>query len=142
MSVAGGGLMVDADVMNNGLKPEDIRLDIGFHTLDPDGVPCAVFGTPGDYDLFCERVIEWPRDRFDVVQGRPHVSDMYLMKWWSKPRSDQCVEYGKPGWESAPLIHFASSRIQSASSGHDKFTTIYRWRTKKLIEKPAVPGKL
>jgi hypothetical protein len=136
LSAIGGGLMTDFDVMNNGLRPSDIRSDLGFHTLDGHGVPCAVFGTPADYDSFCRRVIEWPLNRFERVRGKPHVSDMYLMVWWQKPTSGQCVEYTDKGWETAPLIHFATAR---AGRIQQKTAIIQQWLSKKQFEKPAVP---
>lgn len=95
MAVNGGGMMVDMDVLCNQAKHvpeihEKIMLNCGH-------VPCAVVGTAAHYEsMFLQFLLTQSPSDMDFFDKRP---DKY-------EHSVGCVEYGKPGWEDASIIHF------------------------------------
>ncbi len=102
----GGGFMSDYDVINYSFVP---RPEGELTTYDRY-VPCMVSGTAKEFD----RAIQWfagqPSGLLARLNPHAHTSDMLIMK---KHQSDflqrtDCVEYGVPGWETAPAVHFCN----------------------------------
>lgn len=95
MAVNGGGIMVDMDVLCRDAKEvprieDKIMLNCGH-------VPCAVVGTAAHYEsMFLQFLLTQSPSDMDFFDKRP---DKY-------EHSVGCVEYGKPGWKDASLIHF------------------------------------
>lgn len=98
-----GGLLVDYDVLPYGFMattepPHErkLRLFDGY-------VPCAVWGTCQQYREFCELFLS------TIPKGTTHWSDMLAMEKLQRfyDTGNECVEYGKPGWKEAKLVHYA-----------------------------------
>jgi hypothetical protein len=101
-------LMVDLDVVPRAVLPPGPRLhNIYFH--DPARVPCAVEASLSG----AEQIVKFLLDRPTISQhdGRPHTSDMICLQQAPWPTTGFCREYGSEGWETSPLIHFASSKM-------------------------------
>lgn len=102
LDVMGGGLMVDYDVGNRDLKPDEVIL--GYPViLEPQRVPCAVATNDRGATLIADTIMSH--------QAKPrgnHYSDMFFFQDSNFPNLKVCVELGHPGWETAKLIHFAT----------------------------------
>jgi hypothetical protein len=110
---AGGGLMVDYDVINMGFAPR--RGKGAIEMLDPTYVPCAVFANSDGIRRICYEL-----EVFNP-KGATHVSDMHIFKsrFDEKtfgPPGTECVEFTVEGWASAPLVHFASGKVRGFPS--------------------------
>ncbi len=80
MSVVGGGITVDNDVMNVGFWPNDVPdpLPERFH-VSGSHVPALMYASGQEYDRVVHYMANYTltaRDRYD---GRPHTSDMYII---------------------------------------------------------------
>jgi hypothetical protein len=118
-----GGLMVDYDVICNGampggmLRPHNSSLkkanpDITF--FDTTYVPCAVLATEKGANMLCAYL-------YGHLPHGTHCSDMHIFKAEATtgvlgPAGWQCLEYGVPGWDKSPVIHFASGKVQGFPS--------------------------
>lgn len=124
MAALGGGLLVDYDVMNRAFKPAALNSfrGNGLTILEPTRVPCAVHGDQEDYEILADVLAEYvvqPEDRYN---GKPHTSDMEIIRKTSFHTTRHCVEYGcsgEPrrdqlgnGWMKSALIHFSSFSIK------------------------------
>lgn len=112
---AGGGWMTDYDVMNFGFKPRPGRGQVEM--LDLTYVPCAVWSSTLGIASICRMIM-----RHKTTES--HVSDMHIFKskFDSKkfgPPGTECVEFGVPGWQNAPLVHFAAGKCQQYASKVD-----------------------
>ena len=105
---AGGGWMVDYDVINFGFRP---RKGVGeVEMLDCTYVPCAVWANKMGSAKICGM----------IYKHRPkteHVSDMTIFKTQFARKAfglpgTAVVEYSVPGWEKAPLVHFAAGKCR------------------------------
>lgn len=106
---SGFGLMVDLDVLPRS-EPHVTGLihgDVVFY--DPARVPCAVEATPLGARMIVDFLARSPA--ISQHDGRPHTSDMICLQQAPWPALGICREYGSTGWETSPLVHFASCRM-------------------------------
>lgn len=100
--VVGGGVMVDYDVMNVSLKPDDVILGPVL-ILDVHRVPCAVAADAhGATEIAHEVMTHKPKPRDD------HWSDMLMFidsKW---PHIKICREVDHPDANAAKLLHYST----------------------------------
>lgn len=122
MANRGGGFLTDYDVM-----PVDFRWagDGGFGDpvciLEPTRVPCAIEAKTEGYAQIVQYFLDYRPSAVDLYQGKPHVSDMEILRKTNLPWANVCVEYlcsGKPlpndpgdGWRQASMIHFSSASL-------------------------------
>lgn len=103
------GLMVDLDVVPRSSLPAGPRLhDVIFH--DPQRVPCAVEATVDGAAQIVNFLAKLP-PTVSQHDGRPHTSDMICLQQAPWPATGFCREFGSAGWETSPLVHFASSKM-------------------------------
>lgn len=127
MMPAGAGeftIMTDYDVMNYGWEPTwSDYYDGLLHTHEGPGgceterpgncIPSVVVG---DRDTFL-RACEWfstyqPRPS-DLINGRPHTSDMYILESHVEKitRQNVCKVYSDTDWQKAPLVHYCNASM-------------------------------
>lgn len=118
----GGGVMTDYDVMNYGFRPEHLPvLEDKCQFLDANS-PCVTIGTAAAFDRACRYFCNYTVGESDLEYGVPHVSDMHITNKWDGdmmlPRLSICKEIHETGWESSPLVHFASlkTRVPKAAA--------------------------
>ena len=103
-------LMVDLDVVpRSALPPASVLHDVVFH--DPARVPCAVEATLSGAEQIVNFLSKLP-PYVSQHDGRPHTSDMVCLQQAPWPATGFCREYGSTGWETSPLVHFASCKMQ------------------------------
>lgn len=103
-------LMVDLDVIPRTALPlPPTRLDVVFH--DPARVPCAVEVSWRGSKQVVNFLSKLP-PTISQHDGRPHTSDMICLQQAPWPATGFCREYGSEGWETSPLVHFASCKMQ------------------------------
>jgi hypothetical protein len=114
-------VLSDYDVINRSFTPKDAEKLIGSQDLvmlEPTRVPCAVLATPKGFEIVCDIIENYQVSPTDLERGKPHVSDMTILRKSHAMTTNTCVEHlnsGRPirddpgdGWKTAPLIHFAS----------------------------------
>lgn len=124
-----GGLMTDYDVLNNGFSVYDLRQLIGGGRVEPiflhaNPVPCAVFGRPSSIRSMVNMILyharrvdsgELPVSSFgeheelsfvahDQAVFAQHANQFFF------PDQPRVIDFGGPGWYTAPLIHFCNSK--------------------------------
>ena len=83
MRAIGDGLMVDYDVVNVGLRPDDTRAFFeqdSIRVLCRGGVPCAVELVGRGAADWCEHMLAYEPTEHDTFEGRAHVSDQTIMQ--------------------------------------------------------------
>jgi hypothetical protein len=115
-AVAGGGMMVDYDVINNGFKPGDLSpAEPVIH--EQYRVPCCVSADRrGAEQIVSDIMNHGPK----VRDG--HYSDMFFFQDSAYRHTKDCREFRHDGWERAKLIHFATGACHQA--GTTKVTAI------------------
>lgn len=114
------GVLLDYDVMPVDCPPFSLQNDLTL--LEPTRVPCAVWGRSSGYADVVQRFIDYRLDPpIDIYQGKPHVSDMEILRKTSLPVTGHCVEYlcsgssirNDPGdgWKKASMIHFSAASL-------------------------------
>ena len=109
MVQVGGGVMVDYDVMNYGLQPGMFMSLTPAKLLLLDRyIPCAVAGHADAYRAACALFYG-----YQPHPGETQVSDMTIL---ARNRNafgnwQVCYQYGLPGWEKAPLVHYATATM-------------------------------
>ena len=70
----------------------------------------------------------WVDHFVQIVDGKPHVSDLTVFQALPIPESRVGKEYGEDGWESAPVVHYGNQ-----SFGPDK-------RAKRIMQVRPIVG--
>lgn len=99
--------MCDYDVINYSFMPGAP----GAMTVHERHVPCLVSGTADEFFRMCDVFASYRPDARDRVGWfKKKTSDMMILV--RKPdeyiQRQDCVEYGLPGWEAAPAVHFSN----------------------------------
>ncbi|MBV5346171.1 MAG: hypothetical protein JZU63_12005, partial [Rhodoferax sp.] len=99
----GGGLMVDADVMNYGFTPDMLPLN-GCYTLQDGSGP---YGPAYFYGWLCYMLSHWWEARVPPwpIDGKLHWSDMIFLSG-AVPWLEVCLTYKEGPWETKLLTHF------------------------------------
>lgn len=129
-----GGLLTDYDVINYGFTPDMIDRPT-LHSLATNSCPCAIYGTPRDYDWLHDTFVRWNPDVCEKIVRkaepadviRPHISDQFICRYLGIQSTGQCVEYGTDGWREAKLVHFRSD-CAGVSDGKQKVELITKER--------------
>lgn len=126
LAAVGGGLMVDYDVMNVGFHPHHLPPPHGDRPLFLAGsnCPCVVNASTGGADSMIDAIEEHaanPDGEFagelSFVVHDQAVFERFPERWdYLSPAAVK--DYGDPGWQDFPLVHFAnrctlSPRIQT-----------------------------
>jgi len=126
-------LFVDMDTICNGLQPKHLEAlnQDKVVALLHDGCPAAVY-MPSGFPIY-EWILKYKADHAITERGVPHCSDQAMFNWLVVNKRelfvsiDLCKEYGSNGWESAPLIHFASGAVAQHGNGLHKRQVIKSW---------------
>lgn len=113
-------LHVDWDVMCNGLKPEQLIIHDPVPTfLAGSTCPCAIAASPRGWKLFAYALELAPyMPRFSAAELLKDSCDQYAASIF--PPEFYFIQPGMPcklykedaGWETAPMIHFATRLTQ------------------------------
>jgi hypothetical protein len=96
--------LTDYDVLPFSFGPAPIHQDLDkFPTMLCGGVPCAVIGTPEQFEAAINAFVTCQPTQ---EQGQPHLSDMHAAQQLGFRSVDICREYGTAGWKEAKLVHF------------------------------------
>ncbi|MFN5119072.1 MAG: hypothetical protein ACK5FE_14295 [Cyanobacteriota bacterium] len=106
---AGGGLMVDNDVMNHSYSPSRLEDGRGVLILDSGRVPCALMAS--DTQSILDEILAADSTQAGLEFGKPHMSDMTILMASHFPNSQNCVCFGSPGWEAAELVHYSTHSL-------------------------------
>lgn len=123
MFVVGGGLLTDYDVMPVKFTPEDAKSYKRTMTiLEPTRVPCALIGKKSGFQSVVDFISGYKVTLKDVHGGKPHTSDMEILRKSAFSAASVCVEHlcsgsGKrddlgDGWKTAKMIHFATGSFR------------------------------
>lgn len=117
----GGGLLTDYDVMPRKFTPVEAREvseDRGLTLLEPTRVPCAVKASKAGFQRIVDYISNYKISVEDMHMGKPHTSDMEILRKTKWKAVDSCVEHlcsGSQtrdelgdGWKKAPCIHFST----------------------------------
>lgn len=109
-----GGLMVDYDVLNYGFTPDKAIKNHGSLVFYEDKIPSAVLGSARQFKLMVEAIESYKPCGEDSINGKPHVSDMFIVqRLWdvSKFKHEPVMkQFGEEGWQSALLVHYPNAR--------------------------------
>lgn len=111
MAEIGGGIMADYDVFPYGWtwiykEFPDILLTFQGHC------PSLVCGSKSAYLKVVKGFLDYQVNPLrDLHDGRPHTSDMYIMRDGNIPHKEKnvVVDFGKEGWETAKAVHYNTS---------------------------------
>ena len=115
---AGGGVMTDYDVINQGWTPDDMSRVIAGAGYPRNvlwsaegSVPCVVYGGREAYSKVIDQFLS-----FVPAPGVLHVSDMTILEQNPDLYTDtwQALQYGREGWENSRLVHFSHESLKRA----------------------------
>ena len=111
LKMAGGGLLVDYDVGNRGFRPEHLHTPEDIVHLHRYRTPCAVWATPAGLDTILGWFLNPPPNH--SINGRPHMSDMYVFDVRSVACAIDpvCGEFNSAPARGLPLVHFSSEAV-------------------------------
>ena len=132
LDAVGGGFMTDYDMLPRSFIPRDLeefqkepRVSILQASVDGGTVvPAAVFARGPALASMIAALASYKPSKKDVEGVRPHVSDQNILcslvgsEWMSA--QGIVSEFGEQCWESAPLVHFATSAITKTRPGISK----------------------
>ena len=104
LALQGGGWMSEYDVINYGFTSQDRRRMDGVILVDVDHVPCVVRATMTGSDKIISAAIAEGGSARSYFQKRQ----------FGKNTPKDCVEFGNPGWQEAPLVHFSQRSCAAA----------------------------
>lgn len=123
MQNAGGGLLVDTDLINYNFKP-DMLPQPGGYTLQRGS---GTYGSQAFYGWICWELAHWQSSRVPpwLVNGKPHWSDMVFLSA-AVPSIDLAVTYRQGDIEKAPLVHYSNGSLypNSEPDRHDRVKRI------------------
>lgn len=122
MLARGGGFLTDYDVMPRSFTPDDLQTATSrwpLVILEPTRVPCAIRAGVKGFQQIIDFISSYTLDPLrDIYAGRPHTSDMEILRRSKFKRTAHCVEHlcsGGPerdqpgdGWRVSPMIHFST----------------------------------
>ena len=117
MAQVGGGLMIDYDVVNYDLTPEN-SLKIFNHTdkiaIYQGHVPCVVNGTQDQYLSICKKFTEIEIEKFlDNSREEKHISDMIILSKQNFANNLNKIRYVTDYPTISPLVHCSQSHCAS-----------------------------
>lgn len=147
-----GGFLVDYDVMPRRFTPADARAaseDRGMTFFEPTRVPCALKGGVAGFQGIVDFISSYKPRSEDIYNGKPHTSDMEILRQGRWKATAHCVEHlcsGAAtrdqlgdGWRLAPMIHFSSYSFHKLGwSGKGQK---HEWIRRVLAELPPLPAK-
>lgn len=114
----GGGISTEPDVINYGLRPEDV---INWFDIAKDNilqchspVPAVLLGTQKAYMNVCEKICNHIVTLEDNFEGRPHLSDQDFSRRYCNGtlvnfyENSFCAEAFNNGWETAKVVHYGT----------------------------------
>jgi hypothetical protein len=131
---AGGGLMVDADLINVGLPAEGFTFpaedDPAIYTTSRDLCPCGVVATPAGILGLIDLILHMSSQPALLASIGDKVSDQEILRWAARHKAlpvkalNYAQHYGSPGWENHELIHFGSWPVRQLGGGKTKVQII------------------
>lgn len=116
-----GGFLVDYDVMPRRFTPADAQKDASDRRMtffEPTRVPCALKGSQAGFQDIVDFISNYKLKPEDSHAGKPHASDMEILRKGRWKATAHCVEHlcsGSAqrdhlgdGWRTAPMIHFST----------------------------------
>ena len=153
LETAGGGILVEYDVLPGKIRPEGLIGLKGFHLARPREVfnlAAAVVDRPA-LGKWLDRIQNYDPQPDDMIGERRNVSDINVMRRCASEdgvvAEDWIKNFGEPNWQDAPMIHFNSVAIaHSASRSERKSQLMERylrgdvdWLMAKTVEPEAPP---
>ena len=106
--------MTDYDVMNYGFTPEMAAKKNGHLVFYEEKIPSAVLGTARQFQNMASVMASYKPHAEDAVNGKPHVSDMFVVnRLWKSMLCEHVQmmkQFGEEGWEKAKLVHYPNVR--------------------------------
>jgi hypothetical protein len=120
LSVVGGGISTDYDVIARNFDSELLALPNEVTVLDRGGTPCAVYAIGGGPEAIVDSFFTMPPTIVEV-NGKPHTSDMYHMQncGWVRAPHHTCP-FGESEWLTAPAVHFSHSDCGKTRPGVER----------------------
>lgn len=115
MVTAGGGLMIDYDVMNMGITDLAYFQQHQPLTIYQRHVPCVVYGTAEQYLAVCKKFFQFAVNRLyiELYKGRPHVSDMLMLQSGFTDDDVKKLQLVKNYPETCPLVHCSTNSMKA-----------------------------
>jgi hypothetical protein len=106
----GGGFMSDYDVINYNFEPQDY----GALTTYEYYIPCLASGDASEFRRAIAWFAKYKMNFLHRLTGRMHTSDMVILQKHQREfkQSSVCREFGYPGWESAPVVHYSNHSMK------------------------------
>lgn len=104
----GGGVFSDSDVINNGLRPFAPGGEILLHET---GCPSLLSGDRYAMEELIKRFLTYTVTDSDTYGGKPHTSDMLILRKFQDECTNLCMSFGMRGWQKSPAIHFSTDSI-------------------------------
>jgi hypothetical protein len=116
-----GGLMVDYDVLNYGFTPDMAVKQNGTLVFYEAKIPSAVLGSARQFQRMCNELERYEPCKEDNIDGKPHVSDMFVVQrlWENNGFKHVPVmkQFGEDGWKDALLVHYPNARTKGNKIG-------------------------
>ena len=122
--------MCDYDVFNYGFLSESHTP--GKMSLYQGFVPSLVMGDRTSFVNMCHRFMESRPEEWEEINGRPHTSDMFMLRDIVKASPDAFRRFRKvynvhePGWESATAVHYCNS-VMNPAGLIPRFRHVVKW---------------
>lgn len=112
MAEVGGGIMSDYDVIPYGWTYAGSKMTRMLRTYQ-GGCPSLVTGAKQAYLAAVKAFLEYQVGPDDRYQGKPHISDMYILQKGLIPHTpiNEVKDYGENGWEKATAVHYNTSSL-------------------------------
>lgn len=114
MAEAGGGLMIDYDVVNMGASPSYFQKN-SLLTMYQQHVPSVVCGTAEKYLAVCKKFFQFAVNRTHTVliDGRPHTSDMIMLQKGFTEKEVKKLNVVGDYNSKCQLVHCSNNSVQS-----------------------------
>jgi len=109
MSYVGGGWMTDYDIVNLRFYPDEYLPVPKVFTTFQGYNPALSFGTQQEFDRILKLMSEYKLKSTDIYWNKPHISDMYIMKYLGEEKKIDHVENGPV--ERGLLIHLGTQMV-------------------------------
>jgi hypothetical protein len=121
VAAAGGGFMSDYDVINYSYEARQPPADLTIHEIHvgyQTATPALVSGTPYGYLSMCLFFATCKVDEVcSQIGSTKTTSDMFVIQKchdrMSYNTSNDVIEYGDNGWDTASLVHYCSDKTRN-----------------------------
>lgn len=120
LDMLGGGLLIDADVINFGYPVREYPHSV-ILADELESFPAPIYFTAEHAAKFVDTIIGWPDEgQYDTDDfGNAHTSDMNILlrvKAFGAERQRVCAVFGlNCNWRTSPLVHFGGHHMTKES---------------------------